>query len=44
MEHLEDISDVLAEEFINNNIIWASAKLTKDQLKKFFVDSVIDHL
>jgi hypothetical protein len=38
MEHLEDVIDVLAEEFISNNIIWASAKLNKDQLKKFFAD------
>jgi hypothetical protein len=30
MEHLEDAKDLLAEEFINNNILWASAKINKE--------------
>jgi hypothetical protein len=30
MEHMEDLRDILAEEFMKNNIIWASAKLNKD--------------
>ena len=44
MEHLEDISNILTDEFITNNSIWSSANLTRDQLKKFFTDEVIDHL
>jgi hypothetical protein len=30
MEHLEDVTDILAEEFMTNNTIWASAKLNRD--------------
>lgn len=42
-EHLNDVRELLIDAFITNNKIWSSAKMSREQLKEFFTNVILDH-
>lgn len=42
-EHLHDVRELLIDAFLTNNKIWSSAKMSREQLKEFFTNVILDH-